>query len=130
MRKQVIFYAVILSLIAYGIVMTSKVIRLKTSLKDTETELSDTRDELQEANDKLEAISEKINLQSSSAGDIEDKLDNIQSYASDLESSIDDLLREIRWTDCDACQTAIWDIERKAKSVESDFDNLQSEINF
>lgn len=47
----------------------------------------------------------------------------------DLESSIDDLIREIRWADCEACSDLIWDIDRKVRDVESDFESLQSEIN-
>ena len=129
MKQKMIFLIATIGLLVYGFVVTVKVIKLQKSIKFTKSELIDAQNELQEANDKLETVSEKLSFQSSSADDIEDKVDNIQSYASELESSISNLLREIRWIDCDACQDVIWDIERKAKSVESDFQSLQSEIN-
>ena len=128
-QKTLLLVLSIVALVVFGIIMTVQNSKLQASLKSTKTELEDTQENLQEANTKLTEISEKLRLSSSSAEDIGDKVDNIQTYASELESSIDDLLRVIRWADCDACQDKIWDIEKKAKAVESDFESLQSEIN-
>ncbi len=101
------------------ILLSFKLYKSNIKLKSTEVELS-------EAQSKLEEVSEKLG---SSSEELETKIDNIQSYASELESSIDNLVREIRWVDCDACSDEVWDIERKAKDVVSDFESLQSEIN-
>ncbi len=127
MRIRVLLYLIIVGLTVFATIEFVKNKKISKELRYSNNELDDLRDELDEANAKLDEVSEKLG---SSADDISDKIDNIQSYASSLESSIDDLMREIRLANCDACYYIIWDIERKARSVESDFSELQSEINY
>ena len=126
MRTNAIIYVLAAGFAVFGVLEFVKARKLGKELTNTEMELSDVKNELEETKDKLEEVSDKLG---SLTDDINDKVDNIQSYASDLESSIDALLREIRWANCDACYNVIWDIERKAKNVESDFESLQAEIN-
>lgn len=126
MKTNVIVYFLAAGLAVFGVIEFVNGRNLRKELKSTKIELSEVRNELDDANSKLEDVSDKLG---SSSDEIEDKIDNIQSYSADLESSINGLLREIRWADCDACYNLIWDIERKAKNVESDFESLQSEIN-
>lgn len=128
MKRNLFLFPTIIGLFIYGIIATVKVDRLQKSLKSTKLELLGIQNDLHDANSRLENISEKFSMQSSSSDDIENKLDNIKSYTSELKSSINALLRELRWADCETCADVIWDIERKAKAVESDFQSLQSEI--
>lgn len=126
MRANIIICILAAGFAVFGALEFVKVRKLSKELRNAETELSVVKNELEETKTKLEEVSDKLG---SSTDDINDKVDNIQSYASDLESSIDALLREIKWAECDACYNVIWDIERKAKNVASDFETLQSEIN-
>lgn len=126
MKKQILLYLAIAILTIFSSVEFLRNKSLKKELHSTENELLAAQDEADEAKSKLAEVSDKLGI---SAGEIEDRIDNIQSYAGSLEGSISDLMREIRWADCDACYDVIWDIERKAKRVQSDFEYLQSEIN-
>ena len=83
-----------------------------------EEERDDVTSEVDDANEKL----------NSSGNDLNEKIESIQSSTVTLGSSIDDLTKEIRYVNCNACQSEIWDIERKVKKVKSDFENLNTEL--
>lgn len=121
--KRIYFLALIVAITGVSVFCVFKVrenIKLKKQLRITGNELEYVQSEFDELSSKLGG---------QSVEEITDKIDNLQSYASGLESSIDDLLREINFSDCVDCENAIWDIKRKAQDVKSDFESLQSEIN-
>ena len=125
MKVNVIIYTLTLAFAIFGVSQYAKVKQLKKQLMAITTELSEVKDERDNVESKLRSAARELG---SSEFEIEQKISNIRSHASSLESSIDRLIREIRRADCEACNNLIWDIQSKARSVESDIESLQSEI--
>lgn len=117
-----IFVSLLLILATVSTFEFIQVSTLKKSVTSLTSQLSRAKHELKEAEEQLEEVKEKL------GDDFQDRLNNISSTTSTLEDSINALLREINLSDCE-CDD-LWYIQRKAQTVKSDFEDVQSEIDF